>query len=37
VGKDATLDKIAQEVGVSGGGDDGAPAKAVTIKSVRLG
>lgn len=32
-----TLDKIAQEVGVSGGGDDGAPAKAVTITSVRLG
>ncbi|BBZ44754.1 protein kinase domain-containing protein [Mycobacterium parmense] len=30
-----TLDKISQ-VGVAGGGDDGAPAKAITVNSVRL-
>lgn len=31
-----TPDKIS-EVRISGGGEDGAPAKAVTITSVRLG
>jgi peptidyl-prolyl cis-trans isomerase B (cyclophilin B) len=31
----ATLDKIAKG-GVTGGGQDGAPATQVTIKSVRL-
>ncbi|ORA81795.1 peptidylprolyl isomerase [Mycobacterium malmoense] len=32
----ATLDKIAK-AGVAGGGDDGAPATSVTIKSVQVG